>query len=48
VRDRTAAEKKAGRTADQATETVAAAMAERFPDKGRLAGAIKAAYAEAQ
>jgi len=48
VRDRTAAEKKAGRTADQATETVTAAMAERFPDKGRLAGAIKAAYAEAQ
>ena len=48
VRDRTAAEKKAGRSADQATETVTAAMAERFPDKGRLAGAIKAAYAEAQ
>lgn len=48
VRDRTAADKKAGRTADQTTETVTAAMAERFPDKGRLAGAIKAAYAEAQ
>ncbi|HET9175504.1 MAG TPA: MBL fold metallo-hydrolase [Pseudolabrys sp.] len=48
VRDRAAAEKNAGRTADQATEMVTAAMAERFPDKGRLAGAIKAAYAEAQ
>lgn len=48
VRDRTAADKKAGRNADQTTETVTAAMAERFPDKGRLAGAIKAAYAEAQ
>jgi glyoxylase-like metal-dependent hydrolase (beta-lactamase superfamily II) len=48
VRDRTAADKKAGRTADQTTETVTAVMAERFPDKGRLAGAIKAAYAEAQ
>ena len=48
VRDRTAADKKAGRTADQTTETVTAAMAERFSDKGRLAGAIKAAYAEAQ
>lgn len=48
VRDRTVADKKAGRTADQTTETVTAAMAERFPDKGRLAGAIKAAYAEAQ
>ena len=48
VRDRTAADKKVGRTADQTTETVTAAMAERFSDKGRLAGAIKAAYAEAQ
>ena len=48
ARDRTTAEKKAGRTADQAAETVTAAMVERFPDKGRLAGVIKAAYAEAQ
>lgn len=48
VRDRTATEKKAGRSADQAVEAVTAAMAERFSDKGRLAGAIKAAYAEAQ
>ena len=48
VRDRTTTEKKAGRSADQAVEAVTAAMAERFPDKGRLAGAIKAAYAEAQ
>jgi len=48
VRDRTTTEKKAGRSADQAVEAVTAAMAERFPDKGRLAGAIKAAYAAAQ
>ena len=48
VRDRTTTEKKAGRDADQAVEAVTAAMADRFPDKGRLAGAIKAAYAEAQ
>jgi glyoxylase-like metal-dependent hydrolase (beta-lactamase superfamily II) len=47
VRDRTAAEKKAGRTADQAVETVTAALAARYPDRNRLAGAIKAAYAEA-
>jgi len=47
VRDRTAAEKKAGHTADQAVETVTAAMATRYPDRGLLAGAIKAAYAEA-
>src|SRR5215510_3124571 len=34
VRDRTTAEKKAGRSADQAVEAVTAAMADRFPDKG--------------
>jgi glyoxylase-like metal-dependent hydrolase (beta-lactamase superfamily II) len=47
VRDRTAAEKRAGRNADQAVETVTAAFGDRAPDKARLAGAIKAAYAEA-
>jgi glyoxylase-like metal-dependent hydrolase (beta-lactamase superfamily II) len=39
LRDRTAAEKKAGRNVEQTTETVTAAMAPRFPDRGRLAGA---------
>ena len=48
VRDRTTTEKKAGRSADQAVEAVTAAMVDRFADKARLAGAIKAAYAEAQ
>ena len=47
VRDRTAAEKRAGRSVEQAGETVTAAFADRAPDKARLAGAIKAAYAEA-
>jgi glyoxylase-like metal-dependent hydrolase (beta-lactamase superfamily II) len=47
VRDRTAAEKRAGHSAEQAVDTVTAVMAERFPDRGRLAGAIRAAYAEA-
>jgi glyoxylase-like metal-dependent hydrolase (beta-lactamase superfamily II) len=47
VRDRTAAEKHAGHNVDQAVETVTAAMAGRYPDKARLSGAIKAAYAEA-
>jgi len=47
VRDRTAAEKRAGRSVEQAVETVTATFADRAPDKGRLAGAIKAAYAEA-
>lgn len=47
VRDRTEAEKRAGKNVDQAVESVTAAFGERAPDKGRLAGAIKAAYAEA-
>ena len=47
IRDRTDAEKKAGRTADQAVEAVTAAFGDRAPDKGRLAGAIRSAYAEA-
>jgi hypothetical protein len=47
ISDRTAAEKRAGRNVDQAVETVTAAFGDRAPDKARLAGAIKAAYAEA-
>lgn len=48
VRDRVVAEKKNGHTADEAVETVTAALAARFSDKGRLAGAIKAAYTETE
>jgi glyoxylase-like metal-dependent hydrolase (beta-lactamase superfamily II) len=47
VRDRTAAEKRAGHGVDAAVATVTAAFGDRAPDKGRLAGAIRAAYAEA-
>jgi glyoxylase-like metal-dependent hydrolase (beta-lactamase superfamily II) len=47
VRDRTAGEKRAGRSADQAVEAVTSAFGERAPDKGRLGGAIKGAYGEA-
>ena len=47
VRDRTAAEKRAGRSVEQAVDAVTAAFADRAPDRARLAGAIKAAYAEA-
>ena len=36
VRDRTEAEKKAGRSVDQAVEVVTAAFGDRAPDKGRL------------
>ncbi len=46
VRDRTAAEKRAGRSVEQAVEAVTAAFGDRAPDKARLAGAIKATYAE--
>lgn len=44
---RAAAEKKAGKSEDEAVTAVTAAMAERYPDKNRLAGAVRAAYAEA-
>lgn len=47
IRDRTTAEKKAGKSVEQTSEAVTAVMSERYPDKGRLAGAIRAAYAEA-
>jgi glyoxylase-like metal-dependent hydrolase (beta-lactamase superfamily II) len=47
VRERTAAEKHAGHSADAAVTTVTAAFGDRAPDKARLAGAIRAAYAEA-
>ena len=45
VLERTSAAKKSGRNADAAVEDVTAAMVERYPDRARLAGAIKAAYA---
>src|SRR5262245_4394388 len=47
IRDRTAAEKRAGRTIDQAVEAVSAAFDDRARDKARLSGAVKAAYGEA-
>jgi glyoxylase-like metal-dependent hydrolase (beta-lactamase superfamily II) len=47
VRDRAAAEKKAGRSVEQTVEAVTGAFGDRAPDKARLAGAIRAAYAEA-
>src|SRR5262249_46659182 len=48
TQSRAPAEKRAGRSADQAVEAVTAAFNDRAPDKARLAGAIKGAYAEAQ
>jgi len=48
IRDRAAAEKRDGHSADEAVMTITAAFGDRAPDKARLAGAIKAAYAEAK
>ena len=45
--DRVAAEKRAGRSADEAVEAVTAVLASRYPDRGRLTGAVRSAYAEA-
>jgi glyoxylase-like metal-dependent hydrolase (beta-lactamase superfamily II) len=47
VRDRTTAAKRAGRSIDEAVETVTGAFDDRAPDKARLGGAIKGAYGEA-
>lgn len=47
VRERTAAEKHASQRVDEAVTTVTAALGDRAPDKARLAGAIRTAYAEA-
>jgi glyoxylase-like metal-dependent hydrolase (beta-lactamase superfamily II) len=47
VLERASAEKKAGRDVDATVESVTGAMADRYPDRGRLAGAIKAAYSTA-
>lgn len=48
IRDRTAAERKAGKSLEETTATVTADMAKAYPNTGRMAGAIKAAYAEAR
>lgn len=47
IMERAAAEKKAGKTAEDALNAIASAMGDRFPDKNRLAGATRAAYKEA-
>ena len=47
VLERTGADKKAGRNGDATVEDVTAAMVARYPDRARLAGAIKAAYTAA-
>jgi glyoxylase-like metal-dependent hydrolase (beta-lactamase superfamily II) len=47
IRDRSAALKKAGKSQEDALKTVTDEMVAEFPDQNRLAGAIRAGYAEA-
>lgn len=47
VQARTAEQKKQGKTVDEAVTLVSAELQEKYPDRGRLGGAIRAAYAEA-
>lgn len=44
IRDRTAELKKAGKTRDEAVQIVSDEMAAQYPDRNRLAGAIRAAW----
>ena len=46
IRDRAAELKKAGKTQDDAIQTITDEMSAQYPDKNRLAGAIRAGYAE--
>jgi glyoxylase-like metal-dependent hydrolase (beta-lactamase superfamily II) len=46
IQTRTAELKKQGKTVDEAAQTVATEMS-KYPDRGRLTGAVKAAFAEA-
>lgn len=48
IRDRAAALKHEGKNVDQTVATITNEMKSEYPDTGRLAGAIRAAYKEAQ
>lgn len=48
IRDRTAELKKAGKTQDEAIQAITDEMSAQYPDKNRLAGAIRAGYSEAK
>jgi glyoxylase-like metal-dependent hydrolase (beta-lactamase superfamily II) len=47
IRDRGAELKKAGKSQDETIQIITDEMAAQYPDKNRLAGAVRAAYAEA-
>jgi glyoxylase-like metal-dependent hydrolase (beta-lactamase superfamily II) len=44
VRDRVAAAKRDGQTIDKTVETVTGELSEKYPDRGRLGGAIRSTY----
>jgi len=46
IRDRSAELKKAGKTLDETVQIITDEMSRQYPDKNRLAGAIRAAYSE--
>jgi len=48
IRDRTAALKQAGKTQDEAIQVITDEMGGEYPDRNRLAGAIRAGYSEAR
>jgi len=48
IRARTAELKKAGKTQDEAVQIITAEMSTQYPDRNRLAGAIRAGFSEAQ
>ena len=48
IRDRTAELEKSGKTQDEAIQIITDEMSAQYPDKNRLAGAIRAGYAEAK
>lgn len=47
IRDRTAELRKAGKTQDETVQILTAEMSAKYPDKNRLAGAIRAGWSEA-
>jgi glyoxylase-like metal-dependent hydrolase (beta-lactamase superfamily II) len=48
IRDRSAELKKAGKTQDEAIQIITDEMSAQYPDKNRLAGAVRAGYSEAK
>jgi len=48
IRDRASAAKRAGKSLDEATQTIVDEMKSQYPDAGRLSGAVRVAYGEAR